>query len=111
MIAQVAQETVTSLSTIEAIVWVLVGILISLILPIAVKVLKTDSALRSSSFWEKLANAWKQYSGNKYLAKLLTAVFIAIVLVLLLGLEFSTIRDAALAGFAWESLTNKLFGR
>jgi hypothetical protein len=32
-------------------------------------------------------------------------------IVFLLGLKFYTSRDAALAGFAWESLINKLFGK
>jgi hypothetical protein len=33
---------------------------------------------------------------------------VAIVIVFLLGMNFSTPRDAVLAGFAWESLLNKL---
>jgi len=107
-----AQQTAQTLSTVAAIFWVLVGILISLILPIAIKILKPDRTIAAqSAIGQKITTAWQQYSGTKYLVKFLAAVFVAIVLVLLLGLEFSTIRDAVLAGFAWESLLNKLMGQ
>ena len=108
-------QPINTLSTVMSIFWVFIGIVISLILPIAVKVLKPDRSINEidprSTRWKKIAGAWEQYSGSKYLMKFLAAVFVAIVLVLLLGLEFSTVRDAVLAGFAWESLLNKLMGQ
>ena len=99
------------LSPSMAIVWVFVGIIISLVLPVAVRTLKGAKleALEKLTVTQRIAEAWKRYGGNRYLAIALAATVVAVVLVLLLGLKFSTTRDAALAGFAWESLVNKLF--
>jgi hypothetical protein len=101
------------LSDLLAIAWVLAGILCSLILPIAVSTLKKFSKLEDKApkpgFTERIRNAWQRYGGNNYLKILAAASFIAGVVVFLLGLKFYTARDAALAGFAWESLVNKLF--
>ncbi len=106
-------QDVTALSSFATIVWVLAGILISLVLPVAVKTLQNArsrlEAVRKPTLWERIVAAWKQYGGNKYLMIFLAAVVVAVVLVFLLGLQFYTSRDAALAGFAWESLVNKLF--
>ena len=100
------------LSMITTISWVFVGIIISLVLPVAVKTLKpSDSLEGDKSFWGKIKKAWKDYSGNKYVAMLVAAAVVAVVIVFLLGLEFYTARDAAMAGFAWESLVNKLFSK
>jgi len=93
--------------------WVLVGIIISLVLPVAVKTLKSsrlEGLGAKPSLGERIAAAWDRYGGNRYLGIALAATFVAVVLVLLLGLEFSKSRDAVLAGFAWESLINKLLG-
>jgi len=100
-------------------VWVLIGILISLVLLLAARVLKKASTAleefdsKPPTFRGRLAQAWNLYAGTgvKYAVVLAAAVLVAVVLVFLLGLEFYTKRDAALAGFAWESLINKLFGR
>ncbi len=109
------QQEIIVLSPITTIGWVLAGILISLILPVAVNTLKgakinLESVSRQPTIFERIIVAWKQYNGEKYLTIFLAASFLAIALVLLLGLEFYTPRDATLAGFAWESLTNKLLG-
>ena len=96
------------------VLWVLFGILISLILPLAVGVLRQATGQgERHTFSAQVVTAWQQYIGigSKYLIIFLAAVFVAIVLVFLLGLKFFTARDAALAGFAWESLVNKLFGK
>lgn len=101
------------LSPLMAIVWVFLGIIISLVLPIAVRTLrgaKLESLLKLT-LTQRIAEAWNRYGGNRYLGIALAATVVAVVLVFLLGLEFSTTRDAALAGFAWESLVNKLFSR
>ena len=66
--------------------------------------------IEKPSFGQRVAAAWKKCGGNKYLGIVLAAVFVAIVLVFLLGLKFFLARDAALAGFARESLINKLLG-
>ena len=60
---------------------------------------------------QRIAKAWNDYGGKKYLTIAIAAIVVAVVLVFLLGLEFFTVRDAALAGFAWESLVNKLMGQ
>ena len=105
------------LSTTWTIVWVLVGIIVSLVLPVAIRTLLAarpkglEGADNSPpTLSQRIGAAWQQYGGNRYLKIALAATFVAIVLVLLLGLEFYKPRDAVLAGFAWESLVNKLVG-
>lgn len=109
------RETLVALSPVMAVVWVLVGILISLVLPLAVNTLKKASGLEEigtkPSLGQRIKAAWDQYGGNKYLKILLAAIVIAVVIVFLLGLQFFTPRDAAIAGFAWESFVKKLFAQ
>ncbi|MBZ5505830.1 MAG: hypothetical protein LAO78_10115 [Acidobacteriia bacterium] len=100
------------LGLVVSIVCVLAGILLSLVLPVAVKILRA-ARLESGEkprFWQRVAAAWTKYGGNRYLKIILAATLVAVVLVFLLGMKFFTARDAVLAGFAWESLINKLFG-
>ena len=109
-------QIVAPLEPIMAFLWVLAGILISLILPIAVKTLKRASGLESAgeikpSLGQRLYGAWIAYGGPKYLAIFLAAVVVAAVILMMTGLEFYKMRDAAFAGFAWESLVNKLFSQ
>ena len=106
----------TILPVTDTILWVFAGIIISLILPVAVRILtnaKThlEKGVPKPTLGARITKAWKDYGGNKYLLIAIAAIIVAVVLVFLLGLEFYTIRDAALAGFAWESLVNKLMGR
>ncbi len=106
------QEQIIALSQVSTTICVLIGILISLILPVAVNVLKDASTRlegKKRTLGTRIQSAWKRYGGNRYLIIFFAAVFIAIVMVLLLELEFFKVRDAVLAGFAWESLVNKLF--
>lgn len=113
------EQQLVPLPAIETTVWVLVGILISLLLPLAVSTLKTtplEARKRKTGstlgrLWLRVIAGWNEYGGSRYLAILLAAVLVAIVLVFLLGLTFYIPRDAALAGFAWESLINKLLGQ
>jgi hypothetical protein len=108
-------EEAVALSPFATTLWVLAGILISLVLPVAVKTLQSAQGrledAEKPTLWEKIVAAWKQYGGNKYLMVFLAAVVVAVVMVFLLGLKFYTPRDAGLAGFAWESLVNKLFAK
>ncbi len=97
-------ETLPIASTI---LWVFVGIIISIILPIAVKYLQKGFEA-NQTFWGKIKNLWEKYSGSKYFLVFLSAVVVAVILVFLLDLKFYSIRDATLAGFAWESLVTKL---
>ena len=109
----------THLSDLVAIAWVFIGILVSLLLPIAVGTLSKVNQKQTTASGEKItikptlgqriAAAWRDYGGKKYLGILLAAAFIAAVIVVMLKLEFTTQRDAALAGFAWESFVKKLF--
>lgn len=103
------------LSSTVAIMGVLMGILISLVLPITINTLRSATITLESNkqptVWEQVITAWKQYNGTKYFKILLAATFMAIVLVCLLDLKFYGLREAILAGFAWESLVNKLFGQ
>jgi NADH:ubiquinone oxidoreductase subunit 3 (subunit A) len=96
-----------------AVLWVLLGIIISLVLPLAVSTLKKASGLEGldekPTLGQRFKAAWIQYGGNKYLGILIAAIVVAVVIVFLLGLHFFTARDAAIAGFAWESFVKKLF--
>ena len=105
----------TILPSIQAILFVLAGIILSIVLPLAVKALQKARGLEKKggsppSFGDKIKDAWIRYGGNKYLIILFAGVLIAVVIVFLLGMQFYTPRDAILAGFAWESLLNKTFG-
>ena len=106
--------TPASISPGLAVAFVLVGIIVSLLLPVAVRVLRAarptglERAAQKPTLGQRFAAAWTKYGGNRYLGILVAATFIAFVLVFVLGLTFYTARDAILAGFAWESLINKL---
>src|SRR5437868_12569558 len=101
----------TALSFGETVVWFLSGILVSLVLPVALNTLRRRAGLEAlpseppqtpfQRFLQRVSAAWQRYGGNKYLLLLLTAVLVAVGLVFLLGLQFYTPRDAALAGFGW----------
>lgn len=99
-----------------ATIYVVIGIIISLVLPLAVGALKKASGLEEldgvkTTFWGRVVAIWNRYHGSKYAGILLAALVVALVIVFLLGLKFYTIRDAALAGFAWESFVKTLFSK
>ena len=102
------------LSDLHSIVSVLAGIIISLVLPVAVRILKKAKleGLESTrpSVGQRIRAAWDKYGGNRYLMIFAAATLVAGVLIFLFDLKFYTVRDGALAGFAWESLLNKLTG-
>lgn len=103
-----------ALAPLEAILYVVGGIILSFVLPFAVKTLqrsKLENLERKLTLWERITNVWQKYEGRKYLGILVSAILVASALIFLLGLKFSTPRDAVLAGFAWESLINKLSGK
>lgn len=103
-----------SLPALNATLLVLAGIILSVLLPLAVKVLRKASGFEAAprpSFFERIKAAWIRYGGNKYLLILLAGILVAVVIVFVLGMTFSTARDAILAGFAWESLLNKTLAR
>jgi len=108
-------QSPSPLSNSQSILWVLVGILISLVLPIALRTLvnaataaKAIKTMQQPTLTDWLKAAWIRYGGTKYVGIMLAATLVAGVIVLLLGLKFYAAREAALAGFAWESLVNKL---
>jgi hypothetical protein len=103
-----------ALSSSWATLLVLFGILVSLVLPVAVRTLKKAGGLESTegrppTLGQRISAAWRRYGGNKYLAILLAAAVVAVVIIFVLGLQFYTRRDAMLAGFAWESFIKKVF--
>jgi len=55
-----------------------------------------------------VAEAWTKYGGNRYVLILFASVAVALVLVFLVGGQFSSPKEAMLFGFAWEGLLNKL---
>ncbi len=94
--------------------WVFLGILISLVLPVAIRTLRSAKAsrlegARRPNVGQRLINAWAHYGGNRYLTIGLAAAFVAGALLFFTGQSFLRIRDAVLAGFAWESFVNKLY--
>src|SRR6266496_4990623 len=109
----------------ETVLWFLVGMLISMVLPVLLKTLKSlrkkvgleakeaesppTLTQRILTAWQQFLTAWQQYRGNIYLGILVISVLIASTLVFLLKLQFYDPVSAALAGIGWESLTNKLF--
>ena len=108
-------EQVAALSTPESVSWIVVGIAFSLALPVAVKTLKQarttlglESLESNQSPRGKIAVAWERYGGTKYLLIAIAALVVAAGIVLLLGLTFYKVRDAVMAGFAWESFISKL---
>ncbi len=103
------------MDTLTAVFWVVVGILLSLVLPLAVKALRTQGAFTLapnapwwSRWWSRLLDLWKQWGMSRYVTILAAATIVALVIVFLLGLTFGSQREATLAGFAWESLISKL---
>src|SRR5260370_16836973 len=102
-----------ALSPVVTVVWVLIGIIISLALPVAVRTLHKANGLENKetpkpTVGQRLAAAWETYGGKRYLRIAMAATVVAIVLVFLMGLEFSKSRDAALPGFAWGPLVTNL---
>lgn len=99
----------------QSVMWMVVGILISIVLPIAIKLLQNKGSLEKRSapptLTSRIARAWTELGGTRYTLVVLAAVFVAYVLTFLMNLQFPTPREAALAGFGWESLVNKLFGK
>lgn len=105
--------TPTPLDYPSSVFWFLVGILISIILPIAVRVLLKNRGLeggKKPSILERLVESWERYGGSKYLKVLFAAVLVALILVFILDLKLYSARDAAIAGIGWESLVNKVLG-
>lgn len=103
------------MSNVEAIQWVFVGILISLLLPTAVNTLRQftfnlEGTKKPKNLRQRIVAAWKKSGGSRYFKVVIAAAFVACVLVLLFDIQFSIPRDAAIAGFAWESLIGKLLG-
>jgi hypothetical protein len=101
------------LSSLAAVLWVVTGILLSLILPVAVKTLRGAKGTEKigeakPTLEQKLVAAWAKYGGNRYAAVLFASVAVALVLVFLVGGEFKSVKEAVLFGFAWEGLLNKL---
>jgi hypothetical protein len=99
----------------ESVFWMVVGIIISIVLPLAVKVLQNKGALERMgvppTIGSRVWRAWVEMGGNRYLAVVAAALFVAASVTFLLDLKFPTSREAALGGFGWESLVNKLFGK
>ena len=111
-----------TLSPVESMVWVFVGIILSFVLPVVVQVVRKAAAKTNRlevkqspppPMLRRFADAFWRYAsiGLPYLIVLGAAVVLAVALVFLLDLKFYHARDAALAGIAWESLVNKVFGR
>lgn len=106
-----------ALSDFTAVGFVLCGIILSIVLPLAVAALHRITGSQKErleaigqkppTIFERLASAWARYGGTKYLIALVAATLVAVVIVYLFGMKFYTNRDAILAGFAWESLLNK----
>jgi hypothetical protein len=108
-------QVTTYLPFAESVFWMVVGIIISIVLPLAVKVLQNKGALESMgiepTIGSRIWRAWVEMGGNRYLAVIAAALFVAASVTFLLDLKFPTSREAALGGFGWESLVNKLFGK
>jgi hypothetical protein len=107
------QSVLTPLSFVEAVLWFLVGMIFSVIVPVAIKTVQKKAGLEaigepSPTLGQRIATAWKRYGGNRYLKFLIAASIVALFLVLILQFQFYTLLDAIVAGVGWESFVNKL---
>ena len=107
------QTAPTPLSFVESVLWFLVGMIFSVIVPVAIKTVQKKAGLESigephPTLSQRIAIAWKRYGGTRYLIFLIAASIVALFLVLILQLQFYTLRDAIVAGVGWESFVNKL---
>jgi hypothetical protein len=96
------------LSTGASLGWITVGIVLSLVLPLAVKTLagarpKLEGLERQSA----LSRFWTWIDGTKYVKILLSALVVAVVLKFLIGGDLRTPKEAIIFGFAWEGLVSK----
>jgi hypothetical protein len=109
------QQVTTYLPFAETVLWMVVGIVISIVLPIAVKVLQNKGVVETMgvppTITSRIERAWLEMGGNRYLAVVAAAVVVALSVTFLLDLKFPSPNEAALGGFGWESLVNKLFGK
>lgn len=107
------QQVTTYLPFAETVFWMVMGILFSIVLPLAVKVLQNkgvEEGMPTTLSW-RVWRAWVEMGGNRYVMVVGAAITVAIIVTFLLDLKFPTSREAALGGFGWESLVNKLFGK
>ncbi len=107
------QSAPTPLSFVEAVLWFLVGMIFSVIIPVAIKTVQKKAGLESigeprPTLGQRIATAWKRYGGNRYLIFLIAASIVALFFVLILQFQFYTLRDAIVAGVGWESFINKV---
>ena len=98
-------EDPTPLPTLTTMLWVLLGIVLSVVLPIAIGWIKEFRKPTERRL--KLGGMLKKTLTSKYITVVAGAVIVAVFIVLVLGMEFVTTRDAVLGGFAWESLLAK----
>src|SRR3954453_9936774 len=97
-----------ALSAGAAVMWGVIGILLSLVLSLAVRTLagakKLEGLNKNPTVWQRRAAVWQRYGGNKYVMVVFASVIVALVLVFLIGGEFKSVKEAVLFGFAWEGL-------
>jgi hypothetical protein len=108
-----AQQVTAYLPYAETVFWMVMGIIFSIVLPLAVKVLQNkgvEPGMPTTLSW-RVWRAWMEMGGNRYVMVVVAAIVVASIVTFLLDLKFPTAREAALGGFGWESLVNKLFGK
>src|SRR2546425_5711036 len=98
------QSVPVAMSFTETVFWFLIGMLISMILPVAVKTLKSlrkkagleaKEAESPPTLTQRILTAWQQSGGNIYLGILVISLLIAVALVFILRLQFYDPVDAA----------------
>lgn len=101
-----AQGTNESLSFGEAYVWLIVGIILSVVVPVAASTLRppTSGALQAMT-WQLRFGALISRFGKIGIASAVIALLFAIVF------DFDTTRLAFLAGYAWDSTLQKVVPR
>jgi hypothetical protein len=116
--------TTPDISNWEAILWIVVGIIASFLVPVAISIL-LEAKRRyapSSPFEAKeskdkgpslLKAAWNRYGRHIVFALgvVVAAGMLAAALVFIVGMKFDHWRQALVAGFAWQSLLEKLTGQ
>lgn len=96
-----AQGTITNLEFGEAYLWLLFGIVMSVLVPIAARLLKPAAAMMTMTVEERRNAVLKRYLSIGAAAAIIALLFAVVF-------EFDSTKFAFLAGYAWDSTLQKV---
>lgn len=100
-------EEISTLSDLQAFFWVFVGVMVSVVVPIAVRLIReTVPVTRTESFSSNLWNFTKPYLA----IALASSVVGLLVLIISVnnGVKFNNWAEASMAGYLWDSTFQKI---